>query len=299
MGKFYIKNCEIADFGTMKAVPGEILIDGNRISRIAAKIEPKETDGATVIDAKGMLAMPSFIDTHTHIAQTFLKGPLDDYPITKWLVRMFALEGIMNDEEKYYSSLLGCLSSLRFGTTLVNDMGGWDFIDTDLQAIEDSGIRATYGISYTDIAENERTPIITLDEAMMRAESTYKKAQGRGHGLVRASVAPAGLPATSKMLAQNLKRFADEKGIVYHTHLGEGKKETEDVMRMYGLRGEGEALYEFGLLDKNTLLAHSIWLKDFELDMIKETGAVPVHCPNTNISKRQALSPSVSGRKTS
>lgn len=291
MGKFYIKNCEIADFDTMKAVPGEILIDGNRIKRIVTKIEPAEADGATIIDAKGMLAMPSFTDTHTHLVQTFMKGPLDDYPITKWLVKMFTLEALMNEEEKYYSTLLGCLSSLRFGTTLVNDMGGWDMIDTDIRAIEDAGIRATYGISYTDIAENEKTPIISLDEAMRRAEITYSKAQGKGGGLIKASVAPAGLPATSKILAQNLKKFANEKGIVYHTHLGEGKKETEDVMRMYGLRGEGEALYEFGILDKNTLLAHSIWLKDFELDMIRETGAVPVHCPNTNMKISDGIPP--------
>ena len=291
MGKFHIKNCEIADFSTLKAKKSEILIDGNRIRRIAETVEPAETDGATVIDARGMLAMPSFIDTHTHIVQTFLKGPMDDYPITKWLPRMFAIEGAMTEEECYYSSLLGCLSSLRFGATMINDLGGWDMLDTDIQAIEDAGIRATYGISYTDIAENERTPILTLDEAMRRAEVSYKKVNGKGQGLVKASVAPAGLPATSKVLAQSLKRFANEKGIIFHAHLAEGKKETEDVMRMYGLRGEGEALYEFGILDRNTVLAHCIWLKDFELDLIRQSGAVPVHCPNTNMKISDGIPP--------
>jgi 5-methylthioadenosine/S-adenosylhomocysteine deaminase len=38
-----------------------------------------------------------------------------------------------------------------------------------------------------------------------------------------------------------------------------------------------------GILDKNTLLAHSIWLSDHELDIIARTGANPVHCPCTNL----------------
>ena len=37
------------------------------------------------------------------------------------------------------------------------------------------------------------------------------------------------------------------------------------------------------MLDEHTVLAHSIWLEDFELDILRETGATPVHCPNTNM----------------
>lgn len=84
-------------------------------------------------------------------------------------------------------------------------------------------------------------------------------------------------------MAVACKKFADEHGIIYHTHLGEGKQETENVARDYGLNGEAEALYEIGVLDKNVLLAHSIWLNDHEIDLIKETGAYPVHCPSTNL----------------
>ena len=100
---------------------------------------------------------------------------------------------------------------------------------------------------------------------------------------LRPSVAPAGLPACSREMMQNLKRFADERGLIFHTHLAEGRKETEDVRRKYGLDGEAEALYELGILGPRTLLAHSIWLSDYELDLIRDTGASPVHCPSTNL----------------
>ena len=281
MGYFLIKNCELADFETLTTNKMQILVRENRIEKIDAQIDTPA--GFEVIDAKGMLAMPSFADCHSHLSQTFMKGPLDDYPITDWLVRLFRIKAVISPEENYYSCLLGALSALRCGTTVINEMADWPLLDSMLEALKDSRIRATVGISTTDIAENDATPVITIDEALKRSQAVCQKVRSiPGHRL-RPSVAPAGLPACSREMMQNLKRFADERGLIFHTHLAEGRKETEDVRRKYGLDGAAEALYEFGLLRPHTLLAHSIWLSDHELDLIKETGAHPVHCPSTNL----------------
>ena len=258
----------------------DILVEGDRIKKIAEKIDAPAA--CEVIDAKGMLAMPSFADCHTHMAQSVLKGPMDDYPITTWLVRLFGIEEIMTPEETYYSTLLGCLTALRCGTTVVNEMGGWISLDDSIRAVRDSRIRATIGISTTDVPENEATPILSVDEALRRSEAVYKKVHGLD-GRLKASVAPAGLPAVSGRMAQELKKFAGERGLIFHTHLGEGRMETENVARAYKLGGEGEALEQLGILDSHTLLAHSIWLSDKELDIIAKSGAIPVHCPCTNL----------------
>ena len=92
--KYLIRNCELANFDTMTTSTREILVDGERISKIAEKIEAPE--GCEIIDAKGMIAMPSFADCHAHLTQSVLKGPMDDYPITTWLVRLFGIEDIMS-----------------------------------------------------------------------------------------------------------------------------------------------------------------------------------------------------------
>lgn len=281
MAKYLIKNCDVADFDTLTTTRADIRIDGEYICAVAPSL-PSAAD-ETVMDAQGMLAMPAFVDAHTHMNQTFLKGPMDDFPITEWLVRMIRYEDSMDEETCYYSTLLGCLSSLRFGTTTINEMSDWQRLDPVLQAIEDSGIRATFGISTTDVPENDITPIISIDEALKRSEFVCDKIRRCKSGLIRPSVAPAGLPAVSGEMAKALKNFANQQGIVYHTHLGEGRTETANVAKAYKVSGECEALYNLGILDENTLLAHSIWLQDFELELIKESGASPVHCPNTNM----------------
>ncbi|MCR4854758.1 MAG: amidohydrolase [Erysipelotrichaceae bacterium] len=283
MSDFLIRNADIGDLNDLSTATKDILIEGGRFKKIADHIGQDECPGATVIDAHNMLALPGFTDCHSHVYQTFIKGPLDDLVITDWLVRLFRFEEDMTDEDYYYATLLSCLSALRFGTTTINEMGGYEHLDATLQAFEDAGIRTTFGISTTDVPENEVTPIISVDEALKRSEEVYAKTQGRNHGLMKASVAPAGLPAVSGEMAKALKAWANERGLIYHTHLGEGKMETERVAREYGLNGEAEALEYLGILDEKTLLAHSIWLSDHELDIIARTRAIPVHCPNTNM----------------
>ena len=278
--RYLIRNADLADLDALSYESTDILIEDGRFAKIGKDIDAQD---AEVIDAKGLLALPGFIDCHTHMAQSFIKGPLDDMPITDWLVKLFAIDACMDEEVYYYATLLGCLQSLRFGTTCINEMGDTAHIPEQIRAIADSGIRATYGVSTTDVPENDATPILSVDEALSIHQKVYDLAHGANCGLIRASVAPAGLPAVSGEMARACKKFADEHGIIYHTHLGEGKYETDNVAKAYGLEGEGEALYEIGVLDSNVLLAHSIWLSDREIDLIKEKGAHPVHCPSTNL----------------
>ena len=282
MSRFLIRNADIGNLDDLSTQTKDIYIEDGYFKKIG-KIKASECPGATIIDAHNMLALPGFVDCHSHTYQTFIKGPLDDLVITEWLVRLFTFEEDMDDEDYYYATLLSCLSALRFGTTTINEMGGYSHMDATLKAFEDAGIRVTFGISTTDIPENDVTPLISVDDALKQSQEVYEKVHGRNNGLMRASVAPAGLPAVSEEMAVNLKKFADERGLIYHTHLGEGKMETENVAKAYGTNGEAEALQKIGVLDKNTLLAHSIWLTDHEIDIIKETGAIPVHCPNTNM----------------
>jgi 5-methylthioadenosine/S-adenosylhomocysteine deaminase len=279
MSNYLIKNCDVANFNTLELNKKDIYISGDKIMSVKDNITPANDD--IILEASGMVAMPGFIDCHSHLMQTFCKGYLDDYPITQWLVRMFNIEALMDEEANYYAVLLGCLESLRYGTTAINDMCN-TYIDSTIQAITDSGIRATIGLCHFDIAENEATPLSTIEKSLQETEDVYHRFHNKYNGLIKTSAAPAGLPACSKELMQTLKNFTRENKLVFHTHLAEGKKETLDVRKRTGL-GECETLFEYGILDEYTLLPHSIWLEDYELDLIKQSEANPVYCPSTNM----------------
>ena len=271
-----IKNALLPDFDTLTTTPSDLLIENGRFSAIA----PQLTAQCETLDAHGMLLLPGMADIHTHMVQSLTKGPLDDLNITQWLQKMLAVQWSLSAEEWYYGVLLGCLQSLRYGVTAINEMTYFPHIDAVVQAYQDAGIRATFGIGATDIAENEQIKVTTVEECLRQAEYLYDRWHGKG--LLRPAAVPQGRPACTPELMTDLKRFARERGLVYHTHLAEGKAETERVRAWTG-RGEAEELAHLGVLDENTILAHSIWLSDGEIELLAQTKAVVAHCPSTNM----------------
>jgi cytosine/adenosine deaminase-related metal-dependent hydrolase len=65
-----IKNGYILQRGIVKR---DILIEGNTIAHI-----DRDLKGDEVIDASGMLVLPDFVNTHTHLAMTLFRGYADD-----------------------------------------------------------------------------------------------------------------------------------------------------------------------------------------------------------------------------
>jgi len=58
-----------------------VIIEENVITSVG-----KEKDrSGTVIDGKKKLVLPSFVNTHTHLAMTLLRGSGDDLPLQEWL----------------------------------------------------------------------------------------------------------------------------------------------------------------------------------------------------------------------
>jgi dihydroorotase len=61
-----IKNGRVLDPATKTDAPLDILLDGDRISRVGANLS---ADGAEIFDAKGLIVAPGFIDLHCHLRE--------------------------------------------------------------------------------------------------------------------------------------------------------------------------------------------------------------------------------------
>lgn len=285
MAKTLIKNCKIADFINMSSYDSDILINDNIYERIEKNIKPNQN--WNVIDAKGMLALPAFVDSHTHMVQTFLKGYMDDFAFSQWLVLLEKYDNLLTDEDRYYSVLLGCLQSLRFGTTLVNDM--FDSVDSDIvvQAFNDSGIRAVLGVAVSDLKKGTNL----IDKQIKASQDFVEKYHLPESNFLQSSVAPIGLFGCSDILFKELKYYSKSKNIIFHTHLAEGKEETDLVKRRFGGIGEAEVLNRLDILDEKTITAHNIWLQEKDFLVIKNNKSNIVHCPSTNLKICGGISP--------
>lgn len=98
---------------------GDILIEGGRIARIGPEIAD---DTAEVVEARGMIALPGFVNAHIHTWQTGLRGVAADWTLMAYLRAMHAgLATHFRPEDIRIANEVGMLHQLHAGVTTIAD----------------------------------------------------------------------------------------------------------------------------------------------------------------------------------
>lgn len=143
-----------ADVGNFAV--GDVLIDGGRIVKVAASIDAPD---AAVIDAKGKVVMPGFVDTHHHQFETALRSQLsngilvpDGRPdnVSNYydtILQQFSM--VYRPEDVYINELFAGISQLDAGVTTVMDVSqihhSPEHSDAAIQGLQDAGRRGVFG----------------------------------------------------------------------------------------------------------------------------------------------------------
>ncbi|MEK7165604.1 MAG: 8-oxoguanine deaminase, partial [Patescibacteria group bacterium] len=90
-----------------------IYIEGNEIQ----EIDSKKTRADTIIDGRGKIVLPGFINCHHHMFQCGLRGKpeLQNQEITRWISIVCDYAISMNEELMYYSALANMAELLLYG----------------------------------------------------------------------------------------------------------------------------------------------------------------------------------------
>ncbi|WP_296558231.1 amidohydrolase family protein [Pigmentiphaga sp.] len=126
---------------------GDLLIEDDRIAAIAPNLA---VDDAEQIDARGMIVLPGFVDTHRHTWQTCVRHRYADIDPQVYFAEMLGAKGAaFRAEDVYTGTLLGAVSALDGGITTMMD---WSHVqnspehsDAAVQALRDAGLRAVFG----------------------------------------------------------------------------------------------------------------------------------------------------------
>ncbi len=139
-------------------VDADVLIEGKKIVAIGPNLDVR---GASVIDARGKIVMPGFIDTHHHQFETALRSflangilindgsgsPSADPTYFEYILLKFA--PVYRPEDVYINELFGGLAQLDDGVTTVHDVSqihhSPQHSDAAVQALLDTGRRAAFG----------------------------------------------------------------------------------------------------------------------------------------------------------
>src|SRR5688572_9642883 len=135
---------------------GDVLVEGKKILAVGRHIH---AHGAAVIDARGRIVMPGFIDTHHHQFETALRSFLADGILIndgkphgainyfEYILLKFA--PVYRPQDVYINELFGGLSQLDAGVTTVLDISqihhSPEHSDAVIEALRDTGRRAMLG----------------------------------------------------------------------------------------------------------------------------------------------------------
>ena len=259
-----------------------LLIKDDSIAEIADEID--ESGVGKVIDAEGKTLLPGLINTHTHLSMTLFRGLADDLSLDTWLNdHIWPMEANLNGEYCYIGALLGAVELIKSGTTTFSDM--YFYMEDVARAVEDAGIRAVLSYGMIDFGDAERR-----ENELNENLTLFKNCNGMADGRIKVFLGPHSPYTASEELLVRTRELADEYGMGIHIHVSETQKEIDDVSAEKGLR-PFEYLEKIGLLGPDVVAAHSVWLSDDEIDIIKKHDVKVSHNPCSNMKLASGIAP--------
>lgn len=252
----------------------DLLIEGNKIARIAESIEAP--DECILIDATGKAIIPGLINTHTHAAMTLLRGYGDDLPLMTWLQEyIWPVEDQMSETDVYIGAKLAMLEMIKTGTTCFLDMYMHPLMGA--RAAEEMGLRAMISYTLFDQGNAERARL-DRERAALYLEQFKTEFSER----IIFNLGPHAIYTVSGEQLQFCHEFCTKHGLKIHLHLSETEGEVEECINKYGLRPV-EYLEKLGILSEHLILAHVIWVNDKEMDLLAKYKVSVVHNPASNM----------------
>jgi 5-methylthioadenosine/S-adenosylhomocysteine deaminase len=266
---------------------GVLCIKNDKLVKIESlKNDSLFPEGEKIIDARGGIIMPGLVNTHTHLPMALFRGLADDLPLSVWLN-----EHIFPAESKYItpeSVRLGALLSgaemFLSGTTTCCD--GYFHEYHVAGAMNEIGMRAILGQGVIDFpAPGVPDP----DENINNAKKFIQKWKNISP-LITPSIFCHSPYTCSETTLKKAKDAANAKDVLFQIHAAETKDEYISIQTKHRLTPV-KYLDKIGIIDKNTLLVHAVWLDDDDIDIIAARGASVSHNPESNMKLASGIAP--------
>ena len=256
----------------------DLLIERGRISRIG----PAGDSGSwqlsgdiEMMNCSGKVALPGFINMHTHSPMTLMRGIGEDMLFHEWLARIWKAEEKLDHDFVYWGTKVACLEMIRTGTTTFNDQ--YWFFDSSVKAAREMGMRIATGYDVMDKGNPDEAR--RQQEQCIAKSEAYLNAGDPGHIYELAFHA---VYSVSEEMICWTNELAEKYDVNLHIHLSETRKEVEDCKAAHGGLTPVEYLDRLGVLSPRLLAAHTLWLTPHDIELLAAHGVHCIHNINSN-----------------
>jgi 5-methylthioadenosine/S-adenosylhomocysteine deaminase len=277
---------------------GSLHVKDGRIFGIGKGKKRKAGAKAKRIDATGMIIMPGLVNTHVHLFQTLIRGICDNLPLLDWLKKIYAVGKVLTAKDCHQGALLGCLESIRSGTTTLVDhhflFRDPEVADAILTAFKETKIRGFLARGMMDEGalvppEAKQSHDEMFDHCDDLLSRYAREIQEKRLGILVGPNTP-GINCSPELIKET-KRFANDKGLRISTHIAENDGILKQVKEKYGCSGVVEFLHTLGFLGEEVIGAHCVRLSADEIEILRETRATVAHNPVSNMFLADGVAP--------
>lgn len=262
---------------------GFMIIENNKIKSIgkhdSEQVDEKRYD--KVIDGTDRLALPGFINTHTHSAMTLLRGYADDLPLQEWLEeKIWPFESKLSEADIYWGSLLAIMEMIKSGTTTFNDM--YFEMDRVAAAVKETGMRAVLGQGLIEMKDKSKG----LNKAVEFAVNWRKQAEGR----ITTMLAPHAPYTCSPAYLEKIIALSEKHNLPIHIHVAETRNEFDDIKSNYNMTPTA-LLADVGLLERPVTAAHCVYTTEEDIQLLAARNVGVAYNPMSNMKLGSGIAP--------
>ena len=281
-----IHNCTAVlmdEAGTV--LPGAyVAVEGTRIVSVGT-VRPQGTFDQE-IDGKGNVLMPGFVNAHTHVPMTAMRGYGDGNNLQDWLNNyIFPVEAKWDDRAVRCCTDLGLAEMIASGVTTIADM----YMHTDIIAQEVASAGISANLSVGGVLFGESFDPNTNHDCVAQRELT-EKWHNYNDGQIRIDASIHGEYTSHKELWQWMADYAREHKLGMHVHISETRAEHEACMARHG-KTPIQILNDYGVWDGRAIAAHCVWTTPEDWAIMAEKGISAIHNPISNLKLGSGIAP--------
>lgn len=231
------------------------------------------------------LALPGFVNAHSHAFQRALRGRAAGGDFWEWRDSMLDLARTLTPERVREDYAAAYREMRAAGYTVVGEFHyvGLDEARAVAEAADEAGIALVllYAAYARGGLERFRQPSV---QAYLQ---DVERLRGEG---IAVGLAPHSVRACPREWLEEIGCYADAEALVLHVHADEQPAEIEACEREHGMRPI-QLLAETGCLGRRTTVIHATHANELELNLLASADARICVCPTTEANLGDGFPP--------
>lgn len=283
---------------------GAVVTQGDKIVAVGLRAELELQYPHEEVKDYGMAAIiPGFVDNHTHLEYTAMRGLIEDAPYSAWKYEVMLREPAMTRQDWEDSALFGALEAARSGITTVADITK---SGASGRAANQVGLRS---VIYCEVETMDRKEV---DETMARAAAQISNWRATWDpAITTVGIAPHSAYSCHPHLFKKVAEFAQD-GTPVAMHLAGSVEEYQFVkygssMLGHEVRSQYDAeaplwlptgvspvryVQQWDILHApNVMAVHCTQVDDDDIEILAENNVSIAHCPRCNSKLSMGILP--------